>query len=48
VIPENNASVKVIDKLGLEFYKKGACKTIDDANYYKIKRDQFLKSVQRN
>jgi len=41
---ENLASVKVIEKLGMEFYMEGVCKTMDDANYYNIKREQFLNS----
>jgi len=38
VAPENTASINVIEKLGMQYYKKDVCKTIDNANYYKITR----------
>lgn len=42
---ENLASLKVIEKLGMVYYKEGQCKTVDNANYYKISRYQFLSKL---
>jgi len=42
---ENLASIKVIEKLGMEYYMEGQCKTVDKANYYRISRDQFLSKL---
>lgn len=45
VAKENPASIRVIEKLGLIFYKEGECKTFDNANYYEISRDQYLNKL---
>lgn len=41
VAKENVGSIKVVDKLGMKYYKEGTCKTIDNANYYQISREEF-------
>lgn len=40
VLPENVASVKVLEKIGMRFWKKGTCHGIDGALYYRISVDQ--------
>ena len=45
VIPENVASVKVIEKLGMDFYKKGTCNSLDNASYYKLSREEYLSKL---
>lgn len=39
---ENVASVKVLEKLGMQFYKLDTCDGIQNAKYYKLDRNQFL------
>lgn len=39
---ENLASLKVIEKLGMKYFMEGACKTVDNANYYRITRQEYL------
>lgn len=39
---ENKASIRVLEKLGMQFWKKKTCKGIENAVYYKIACDQFL------
>lgn len=46
VIPENVASVKVIEKLGMAYYKKGACNSLDNASYYKLSRVDYLDKLR--
>lgn len=38
VAPENSASVKVLEKIGMQFWKKDTCKGIPNALYYRIKK----------
>ena len=42
----NIASIKVIEKLGMEYYKEGICKTIELAKYYKISRVDYLSKLR--
>jgi len=41
----NLASLRVIEKLGMEYFMEGVCKTVDNANYYKISREQYLSKL---
>lgn len=36
VAPENKASIRVLEKLGMEFFKKDACNGIEGALYYRL------------
>lgn len=36
VMPENKASIRVLEKLGFTFYKTGECNGISQALYYKL------------
>jgi len=39
---ENKASIRVLQKAGMTFYKKAPCEGIEDSVYYKITRKQFF------
>jgi len=41
---ENKASIRVLEKLGMTFWKKDSCKGIENSLYYKISRDQYNNS----
>ena len=38
---ENGASLRVLEKLGMEYWKEDACRGIADSLYYKIDKEQF-------
>ena len=38
---DNKASVKILEKIGMAYWKKDTCKSIDNAVYYKIDQVQF-------
>ncbi len=38
---ENTASLRVLEKLGMEFWKKDSCMGIANSLYYKIDREQY-------
>ena len=40
----NKASIRVLEKIGMQFWKQGDCLGIDDAAYFKINREQYLNS----
>ncbi|MCH2215878.1 MAG: GNAT family N-acetyltransferase [Flavobacteriales bacterium] len=41
VAPENKASLRVLEKLGMTYWKSGNCHGIPDAMYYKITAPSF-------
>ncbi len=43
VARENPASVRVLEKIGMTFWKEDACKGIVDSLYYKIDRKEYQK-----
>lgn len=44
VASENKASVRVLEKLHMQFWKSDTCKGIDGALYYKVTRNEFLQN----
>ncbi len=40
-IVENKSSVRVLEKLGMQFWKYGTCHGLENAVYYKITADSF-------
>lgn len=45
VSPDNTASIHVLEKLGMHYYKKDYCGGIPDSFYYKIIRENWNNSV---
>ncbi|BDD04706.1 GNAT family N-acetyltransferase [Aureibacter tunicatorum] len=43
----NVASIKVIEKLGMEFWKNDECKGISNAVYYRIDKQSYIEKVIR-
>lgn len=43
VVSENAASVKVLEKLGMKYWKNDTCHGFENARYYKITKDQHIK-----
>jgi RimJ/RimL family protein N-acetyltransferase len=41
---ENKASIRVMQKLGMEFWKIDVCEGIEDTVYYRISKNQFIPS----
>jgi len=41
VAKDNTASVSVLEKLGLTFWKKGLCHGLEDSLYYRITKSEF-------
>ncbi|UCD61766.1 MAG: GNAT family N-acetyltransferase, partial [Flavobacteriaceae bacterium] len=46
VAMKNTASIKVLEKLTMEYWKKDSCKGIENSLYYKISREQYLKNIK--
>ncbi|WP_299602019.1 GNAT family N-acetyltransferase [uncultured Aquimarina sp.] len=38
---ENSASIRVLEKIGMKFWKKGSCEGIINSSYYKITKSEF-------
>lgn len=38
VIEENTASIRVLEKIGMKYWKRGTCEGMDNAKYYRIFR----------
>jgi RimJ/RimL family protein N-acetyltransferase len=45
VVSENTASVKVLEKLGMKYWKNETCHGFEDARYYKITKEEFLSTL---
>ncbi|WP_196889253.1 GNAT family N-acetyltransferase [Aureivirga sp. CE67] len=43
VATENFASIKVLEKLGMHFWKHDTCKGIENSRYYKLKKNDYEK-----
>ena len=41
VAPENKASIRVLEKMNMKFYKQDDCKGIPDSLYYKITKKDY-------
>lgn len=40
-LPLNLASIKVLEKCGMHFFKQGTCHGMDNARYYKIEKEDW-------
>jgi RimJ/RimL family protein N-acetyltransferase len=43
---KNTASIKVLEKLTMEYWKNDSCKGIENSLYYKISKEQYLKNIK--
>lgn len=43
-VPDNTASIVVLKKLGMQFWKKSACHGIAGAHYYRLTIQEYLKN----
>ncbi|WP_297797165.1 GNAT family N-acetyltransferase [uncultured Eudoraea sp.] len=49
VARQNAASIKVLEKLSMDYWKKDNCKGIEDSLYYRLTKEQYLqKAIKRN
>jgi RimJ/RimL family protein N-acetyltransferase len=46
VAMQNMASIKVLEKLAMEYWKNDSCKGIENSLYYKISKEQYLKNLK--
>ena len=46
VAKENTGSIKVLEKLSMEYWKNDSCKGIENSLYYKISKEQYLKNTK--
>lgn len=46
VAMKNTGSIKVLEKLAMEYWKNDSCKGIKNSLYYKISKAQYLKNTQ--
>lgn len=46
VAKENMGSIKVLEKLSMEYWKNDSCKGIENSLYYKISKEQYLKNTK--
>ena len=44
VAMKNTGSIKVLEKLAMEYWKNDSCKGIENSLYYKISKEQYLKN----
>lgn len=40
---ENSASIRVLEKIGMKFWKQGSCEGILNSSYYKITKSEFIR-----
>ena len=38
---ENKPSIRVLEKIGMQYWKQGECHGIDNVAYYRVLRDDF-------
>lgn len=43
---ENTSSIKVLEKLSMEYWKNDSCKGIENSLYYKISKEQYLNNMK--
>jgi RimJ/RimL family protein N-acetyltransferase len=48
VARQNKASIKVLEKLSMEYWKIDSCKGIEDSLYYSITKEQYIQRVIRS
>ena len=41
----NAASIRILEKIGMQFWKKDTCDGIEDSVWYKVDRETYLKKV---
>jgi RimJ/RimL family protein N-acetyltransferase len=41
VAQENEASIRVLSKIGMKYWKKGICEGIDNALYFRLTKEEF-------
>jgi len=46
VAMKNTGSIKVLEKLAMEYWKNDSCKGIENSLYYKISKEQYLKNIK--
>lgn len=46
VAMKNTGSIKVLEKLAMEYWKNDSCKGIENSLYYKISKEQYLKNTK--
>lgn len=42
VAPQNIGSIKVLEKLNMQFWKKAPCGDFDDSHYYRIEKQDYI------
>ncbi|WP_297706388.1 GNAT family N-acetyltransferase [uncultured Eudoraea sp.] len=45
VARQNKASIKILEKLSMVYWKNDSCKGIENSLYYKITKDQYLQKL---
>ena len=45
VARQNKASIKVLEKLSMDYWKNDSCKGIEDSLYYRITKEKYLQKV---
>ena len=40
---ENRASIRILQKIGMEFWKEGVCHGIDDSAYFRINKEKYFR-----
>lgn len=48
VARQNSASIKVLEKLSMDYWKNDTCKGIEDSLYYRITKEQYLHRKIKN
>lgn len=48
VARQNVASIKVLEKLSMDYWKDDSCKGIEDSLYYRITKEQYLQKVLKS
>ncbi|MGB5229528.1 MAG: GNAT family N-acetyltransferase [Eudoraea sp.] len=46
VARQNKASIKVLEKLSMDYWKNDNCKGIEDSLYYRITKEQYLQNIK--
>jgi len=46
VASENKASIKVLEKLSMQYWKRDSCKGIENSLYYKLSKERYLQNIK--
>jgi RimJ/RimL family protein N-acetyltransferase len=46
VARQNKASIKVLEKLSMDYWKNDSCKGIENSLYYKLSKEQYLQNIK--